>query len=567
MILLLVLVIITTIAATTTTTTSAFQLTRNPKSTILPIHHNYRITHITTRTTTTTTTTTVVAIVPPKEIDMSINHKEEYSSLRAFQGNVTDLQLPEPPTDVEPIYSNNNNNNNNKGKYDMTTTTTTNPSVRFWKVPARFNYVVPSTTKIQLHRDVNGKDFNHATNGTGWFTNHPICYVVNGRTTRPAYRLHTNGFELLTNPTNDDDNNSSIEMQSKPQPVQQLTTNIDFHNRDIVMDVYYPHCQQILQQHLGPNVRVWAFDHNVRQQQEPHPSESSSVPVQQQYPVSSTDDDDVHQNETATTKTTTTMTTNNTVSGTTTVVQKPIGLVHGDYTTTSAPRRLQLLGESPKINDIWYDRFIQMRNCSSTTGSSSSNNSCNNDPPPTSLLDPHMVQECLTSTEKDQRPKRRYAFINVWRNIDVHNPVMALPLGCVDAQTHCMKDDFRILELHYTDRIGENYLSCHPPDHHPDVENDINTNESKRAPQRQHQWVYFPHMDYHEALLIKQWDSHGTDLVESSSSESNNTIAEEEEYISTLSLHSAFIDPTTPNNAPPRQSIEVRCVAIWDSTC
>jgi hypothetical protein len=31
-----------------------------------------------------------------------------------------------------------------------------------------------------------------------------------------------------------------------------------------------------------------------------------------------------------------------------------------------------------------------------------------------------------------------------------------------------------------------------------------------------------------------------------------------------FSLHSAFTDPTSPANAKPRQSIEIRTFAFWD---
>jgi hypothetical protein len=53
--------------------------------------------------------------------------------------------------------------------------------------------------------------------------------------------------------------------------------------------------------------------------------------------------------------------------------------------------------------------------------------------------------------------------------------------------------------------------------------------------------------------LIKQWDSFGA-LAQDKADGTR----------STFGIHSAFIDPTTPDNAAPRTSIEVRCAVIWE---
>eukprot|EP00542_Grammatophora_oceanica_P001799 CAMPEP_0194063520 /NCGR_PEP_ID=MMETSP0009_2-20130614/80592_1 /TAXON_ID=210454 /ORGANISM="Grammatophora oceanica, Strain CCMP 410" /LENGTH=57 /DNA_ID=CAMNT_0038715675 /DNA_START=84 /DNA_END=254 /DNA_ORIENTATION=- len=57
-------------------------------------------------------------------------------------------------------------------------------------------------------------------------------------------------------------------------------------------------------------------------------------------------------------------------------------------------------------------------------------------------------------------------------------------------------------------------------------------------------------MTHHEVMLLKQWDSHGSHAPPSS-------------VPSLFTIHSAFLDPSSPADAPPRQSIEVRCVVIW----
>ena len=316
------------------------------------------------------------------------------------------------------------------------------------RTPTRLNYAAPETVKAVLKRDLSGYD----SEVKGMERREETVWVENGR--RHRLQIHPNGFELI---------GSTVSSQ------QGLASDINFLSKDDVLDRYYPHCEKLLEQHLSSDagdqvLLVKAFDHNVRQE----------TPAPQ--------------------------------------MMKPLTEVHGDYTSTSGPRRLQLLAESPKINDVWRERLGE-----------------------TPLLDPALVDECLTK-------KRRFALINVWRNIDPDFPVQSVPLACMDAKTY-QRDDLRILELHYADRIGENFIVCPPPA------------ASASGSDRQHRWFYFPEMTFQEALLIKQWDSAG-DFAKGK---------DRDESISTMSIHSAFLDPCTPSEgAAPRQSIEVRCVVIWD---
>ena len=80
---------------------------------------------------------------------------------------------------------------------------------------------------------------------------------------------------------------------------------------------------------------------------------------------------------------------------------------------------------------------------------------------------------------------RRFAIINLWRNI-VAEPVELNPLALCDAAT-VKPEDLVVFEIHYTDRIGENYFKH----------------------DQRHRWFYYPEMSRDEALLIKQWDSAG----------------------------------------------------------
>lgn len=135
---------------------------------------------------------------------------------------------------------------------------------------------------------------------------------------------------------------------------------------------------------------------------------------------------------------------------------------------------------------------------------------------------PQRVRDLLPPDEAEARLKRRFAEYNVWRNIS-HDPIETMPLGFVDAESIAPRD-LAICDLVYADRTGEIYQGVYNADH---------------------QWHYFPAMTREEAILIKCYDS-------------------EKDGRARFSLHSAFDDPTSPPNARPRESIEVRAFAFWD---
>ncbi len=116
---------------------------------------------------------------------------------------------------------------------------------------------------------------------------------------------------------------------------------------------------------------------------------------------------------------------------------------------------------------------------------------------------------------------RRFAVINVWRPI--RGPVQTAPLALADAQS-VEPRDIVAADLVYPDRTGEIYYATYNPGH---------------------RWVYYPRMDRSEAILIKGYDS----LDDGSAR---------------FALHTAFDDPTTPPNAAPRESIEVRALVFFD---
>ena len=188
-------------------------------------------------------------------------------------------------------------------------------------------------------------------------------------------------------------------------------------------------------------------------------------------------------------------------------VQDPLHMVHGDYTLHSAPQRLSHLARPPSGNDTLGSLLGQGE----------------------SLVDPGEAQLVLEAG--------RFAIINVWRNI-ANTPVAVRPLALCDARS-VAPQDLVVFEIHYQDRVGENYFARFSP---------------------AHRWLYYSDMTRAEALLIKQWDSNGV-LAQSNGVQAD---ADNVNAPCTFSFHSAFDDPSSVPDAPDRWSIEVRCVVLYD---
>lgn len=132
---------------------------------------------------------------------------------------------------------------------------------------------------------------------------------------------------------------------------------------------------------------------------------------------------------------------------------------------------------------------------------------------------PQRVRDLLEPAEAEARLKRRFIEVNAWRPIA--GPVQAWPLAVCDAGS-VERGDLVASERRYPDRVGEIYAVIYNPNH---------------------RWFYFPRMQRDEVLLIKCFDS-ATDGR------------------ARLAVHTAFEDPTTPADAPPRESIEIRAFAF-----
>ena len=132
---------------------------------------------------------------------------------------------------------------------------------------------------------------------------------------------------------------------------------------------------------------------------------------------------------------------------------------------------------------------------------------------------PQRVRDLLPA-EADDLLRRRFAIIQVWRPI--RHPVETHPLAICDARSVSL-DDFVISERRYPNRIGQTYAITYNPEH---------------------KWYWFPHMRREEALVFKVYDS-------------------AKDGRARWTAHTAFDDPTSPPNARPRESIEIRTLAFF----
>ncbi|GAA6623944.1 CmcJ/NvfI family oxidoreductase [Scytonema sp. NUACC26] len=109
--------------------------------------------------------------------------------------------------------------------------------------------------------------------------------------------------------------------------------------------------------------------------------------------------------------------------------------------------------------------------------------------------------------------------INIWRAIA---PIQESPLAVCDAQSIAPKD-LVARDLLYPNYAGETYSITYNPSHN---------------------WFYFPQMQPDEALFIKCFDS-------------------AEDGRARFAAHTGFDDPTSPPDAPLRQSVELRTIVFY----
>jgi len=132
---------------------------------------------------------------------------------------------------------------------------------------------------------------------------------------------------------------------------------------------------------------------------------------------------------------------------------------------------------------------------------------------------PQRVRDLLPD-EADELLKRRFAIVQVWRPI--RHPVETFPLAIANAKS-ISDDDLVISERRYPDRVGQTYAITYNP---------------------AHEWYWFPRQRREEAIVFKVYDSLKDGRAR-------------------WTAHTAFEDPTTPPNARPRESIEIRTLAFF----
>jgi len=130
------------------------------------------------------------------------------------------------------------------------------------------------------------------------------------------------------------------------------------------------------------------------------------------------------------------------------------------------------------------------------------------------------LRDLVPVEEAEQKLRHRFSIINVWRSIA--GPVLSSPLACCDAST-IDTVDLVASERRSQERIGELELVSWNPEH---------------------RWYYFPNMSCDEVLLIKTFDSAMDGRAR-------------------RSIHTAFINPLTPPDAPARESIESRLLVFY----
>jgi len=119
------------------------------------------------------------------------------------------------------------------------------------------------------------------------------------------------------------------------------------------------------------------------------------------------------------------------------------------------------------------------------------------------------------------RHVRRFCIVNIWRS--AKGPIVDTPLAVCDARSVGVQD-LVASEIRYPDRTGEIYVFEHA---------------------HRHRWYYYPEMNRDEALVFKQYDSQVSGVAR-------------------FTPHAAFDLPAIPPDAPLRESIETRCLVLFE---
>ena len=133
---------------------------------------------------------------------------------------------------------------------------------------------------------------------------------------------------------------------------------------------------------------------------------------------------------------------------------------------------------------------------------------------------PKRVRDLLPQDRAEAVLAGRFAIINVWRPI--RGPVRSSPLALCDGNS-VAEQDLVLTERRAKERVGELYQVAYNPEQ---------------------RWHYFPDMEAEEVLVFKCFDSDPGGSPP-------------------FAAHTAFEAPDTPEDAPPRESIESRTLATF----
>jgi len=132
---------------------------------------------------------------------------------------------------------------------------------------------------------------------------------------------------------------------------------------------------------------------------------------------------------------------------------------------------------------------------------------------------PQRLRDVLPD-EAEALMRRRFAIVQTWRPIRL--PIATAPLAMCDATT-IAPEDMVVAERRYPDRVGQTFAVKHNPSH---------------------RWYWIPRMRREEAFVFKVYDSARDGRAR-------------------WTAHTAFDNPLAPPDAPPRESIEIRTLALF----
>lgn len=163
-----------------------------------------------------------------------------------------------------------------------------------------------------------------------------------------------------------------------------------------------------------------------------------------------------------------------------------------------------------------------------------------------------------SAEEAEELLRGRYQIINVWRPIA--HPASDHPLAVVDWRSTTPSDFIPVNLLYPTrpdsaidndDRGKEKLPTAQSEQSTEGYE--VRGETMAVAPSEKHEFYYVKDMTPEEVLLLKCFDSFGEGMGEEGGRKG----------LAVRTPHTAFDDPNTPEDAPGRQSIEVRCLVFY----